>query len=678
MACFHPWSYLLAMGLALQGCDQSPAFQEKKKGIENPKDIPLETDPNQNDRLEYRFPSHEVLTKKTSFSLNRDQLKTQLKLTHEKSIQKLSTTQIERPIGRDEFTQGHLGEDHTDDFLQVSEKPLDLLIVMDNSRSMLEEQQNLSEKFDPLLTFLAGTDWRIGVVTTTPWEGCLRTLITKDDANPREAFKKAILAGLSGSGVEQGVLQAVRALKGECLQEPWVRRTSTLALLFVSDEDNCSDGTQCDSADQSADYLLNYLKSIRELGVSVKSYGLIWHPDESSEECATGNEQAHIYAEIIAATNGAYGSVCAADYSDTLKKISANIASVLKTSFPLTYEPSKGPMTVTIDGVEVKEGYQVEGKRLIFDKAPENGAKVTITYLHSGTPMVKEFSLSKRPDPTTLEVWVNGDKKAGQEFSYSKNQIIFKTPPEAGAQILVRYRRFRALNSYFEFDQTLQEETLLVYADDTAVDFEVIRKDPLKLKITPPPRDGANLDVVLEKELGPRLRYPLNVPQHVVQVAVTRSASAAPVDFEIKDGDLVIPEHEFKKGEVLEIAFQITNPLTLIPLSTNRGQSIAIYDSSSQLVCQGVFSLAKKGVDVASCDFKAEESYQFSYEVKGEAILSHSLSLPEDYLDYHFKLWANKQEIEDFEMTENTLLLKSPPPEEGELILLGTKGEAKL
>ena len=151
---------------------------------------------------------------------------------------------------------------------------LDILIVIDNSGSMNEEQTNLSTKLLPLLSYVEQSDWKIGIVTTDASDGCLRDVITKGQENVETEFADAIRAGVGGSGVEAGVPQAVEALSTSCMGgSSWIRPNSTLAVLFVSDEDNCSDGTKCAiSEHNTADYLIDHLATIREVGVNAKVF----------------------------------------------------------------------------------------------------------------------------------------------------------------------------------------------------------------------------------------------------------------------------------------------------------------------------------------------------------------------------------------------------------------------
>ena len=140
----------------------------------------------------------------------------------------------------------------------------------------------------PLLSAVNQTNWKIGVTTTDPRRRCLVDLISRDDHNAQEKFVKAIRAGTNGTGNERGVLMAAKGLTDNC-QNDWPREGSTLAILMLADEDNCSDNSaDClDDPNASPDYLYNVLQNDlnRQLGRDARVYGIFWHPDTEMLRC---------------------------------------------------------------------------------------------------------------------------------------------------------------------------------------------------------------------------------------------------------------------------------------------------------------------------------------------------------------------------------------------------------
>ena len=62
----------------------------------------------------------------------------------------------------------------------ATDRPLDILLVIDSSRSMDEAHKSLATKLSPLLESVKKGDWRI-VITTATFTDCLRAVIDKGD-----------------------------------------------------------------------------------------------------------------------------------------------------------------------------------------------------------------------------------------------------------------------------------------------------------------------------------------------------------------------------------------------------------------------------------------------------------------------------------------------------------------
>lgn len=172
--------------------------------------------------------------------------------------------------------------------------PLDVLFVIDDSGSMCDEQAALGDAFGALDRALAGVDWRAAAVTTdmtgaNPWrgrfgrepapptplinciggdgepvvpdtadcEGAPPPVLDPRGLDPAERarrFRCMVTVGTAGDAFEKG-LAATRlaldcegpnaALLGPCgAAEPaFLRPGAALAVVFVSDEDDCSDVT---------------------------------------------------------------------------------------------------------------------------------------------------------------------------------------------------------------------------------------------------------------------------------------------------------------------------------------------------------------------------------------------------------------------------------------------------
>ena len=195
-----------------------------------------------NDYYEAVFKTSNITEKQTSVVVGSNGIEVPLTLDAVTRSHSETFEQVNRPSYTDLFKQGHMPSMHNETFTQKSNNGLlDILIVIDDSGSMSDEQNHLAQRMDPLLSAIKDTDWRIGVVTTSPNHQCMRAVINKNDANYANDFKDAIQAGASG-GTELGTDNALLCLR--CSTPSWVRANSSLAILFVTDEDDDSSANQ--------------------------------------------------------------------------------------------------------------------------------------------------------------------------------------------------------------------------------------------------------------------------------------------------------------------------------------------------------------------------------------------------------------------------------------------------
>ncbi len=172
----------------------------------------------------------------------------------------------------------------------IQTNAVDLLWVIDSSTSMKDEQVELAAKFDALISELAvlGADFHIGVITTditaagqagvlqvgpgdSPSEGCLAPpddLVascadlnldepflsydnyanadgTIDEVRLQDDFRCIASVGTCGAYYERGIEAISRALSDDMLAGPnagFLRDDAFLAVLFLTDEDDCSSG----------------------------------------------------------------------------------------------------------------------------------------------------------------------------------------------------------------------------------------------------------------------------------------------------------------------------------------------------------------------------------------------------------------------------------------------------
>ena len=140
-----------------------------------------------------------------------------------------------------------------DVFTQELRRKVDVLLVVDNSCSMIDEQQKLAANFDNFIEqFLtAEVNYQIGVTTTdmtdTEQSGRLvgdTKIITSDMSidEARDLFQENVKVCSQGSGFERGLAAAEAALTDHVdgANAGFLREDAALSVVIVSDEDDLS------------------------------------------------------------------------------------------------------------------------------------------------------------------------------------------------------------------------------------------------------------------------------------------------------------------------------------------------------------------------------------------------------------------------------------------------------
>lgn len=588
-------------------------------------------------------------------------------ITQEASIRH---QQRERSLRTEVFGQGSEQQSASESFQQTENGSgvLDIVVVIDNSGSMREEQANLASKMMPLLSYVADSDWRIAVVTTDPGDGCLRALINKGDPNYAQAFSQAIRAGTSGSGNERGILQSVNALKMSCQNsQQWIRSNSTIAVLFVSDEDNCSNGFMCyGAAWESPQYLLNYLRDIRELGVNARVYGLIWHPSQDQRQCPTALHQGYAYAEAIDASEGQWGSICDNDYSATLSAISQDLSAILKSQFALQYPPYYSSVQVYVNGALQKNGYQVIGNVVEFEEPPPAGSAIKIDYEFTTDPPKKSFRLYGHPADGSVEVYLDG--VASQSFHYDANQRIvsFDRAPMV-REIKVVYRQGAQLEKNFLVEKFLDPAKIQVLVD-------AVLKDPSQyfyesstglIRFHEAPTDGATIEIRYDQILGPRLRYPAFVPEEVGDAFdVFDALTMMPMNFQLDGRDLVFAPADHLRGRRLMIRYN--NPFAdqrIIDLGWEAvAGSFRVWGTASG-ECERIRVIGTQ-LDLSNCGFNDSEHVWLEFAYIAEHVQEFVLDGADFELNesHQLEVTVNGKVSEDFQVNGKVLSFNQPLP----------------
>lgn len=446
---------------------------------------------------------------------------TQAEKNPSQSIQR----QIKRKSYDESFVQGHSAKFTREDF-QLSEAGLlDLLVVVDNSRSMTDEQSMVAKGLAPLISEVKDSNWQIAVISMS--DPCVSSsnLIKKTDANAEQKFAAAVNKPYDRLALEQGFPMAMQALKGQCNGSirNWLRAGSSVGILFLSDENNCGS----DSGEQarcknlpgkSSAEMVGFLHSIRTAEES-RMYAIV----DKDGTCKDAGGVGTMYVEAVAATGGSAASIChdydsTAGYASYLKSVSTDVKRILKKQFLLSSTPDMARFEVEVDGQAVATSgiIMVKGNQVTIDpSAFKDGLKISFSYTHDAIPMFTEVPVAVAPSTETLKVTVNGALLTqGKDYRYDagRRTVVFKAMPPEDAKVAVSYLEDLKLLTHFAMDLNgLRTDTLKVMVNGVTPDATAFSYDPSGIYFADPPADGSVVTVSWKTNDHKILKYAASI-----------------------------------------------------------------------------------------------------------------------------------------------------------------------
>jgi hypothetical protein len=475
----------------------------------------------------------------------------------------LSVRQLERAMGQESFQQGRDAQRADPEMFSITEAgKLDLLVVMDDSTSMSQEQTNLASKLDPLISKLENTDWQIAVVTTS--DPCLRgnRLIKKSDADRNTAFLAAVGdIVLSDTVIEKGFPMAIKALKGECkgVTNPWLRANAAVGILIVSDEDNCGShaGEGCPGEQgETVAQMVDYLRSVRPADQG-RIYGLF----EGANECGTSAFTATKYKQGVDQTGGRWGSICQNDYTTTLTQISDDVRKIVKREFALKFPPDQGTLMLTVDGNAKTTGFSLNGNMLTVTDLSAIDQSLVVNYSYGAIPKYKIFKIAGNPDPSTLAVTVNNQPVGGNvSYDSAMQDIVFVNEPADNAVIRVSYRVNTPLPKEFSVAGTdILGAPAMVKVDGKAENAYTFDPNLMKIVFDQAPADGKSVDITFRTKGGRTTRYTAALTDLTTAKAITAvdKNSGMPVTVATAGNDLVFEADDVADGRMIVVRYDI-------------------------------------------------------------------------------------------------------------------------
>jgi len=228
------------------------------------------------------------------------------------------------------------------------DRPVDVLFVVDNSKSMDDERANLAQRIDGFIEKIDGLDWQISVISTDvvnnrnakgnfveligmPGEYILDSSMNIQQA--QNVFGNTVQGFGNGSADEMGIyatkLSIDRYLAGQQEHTDFYRDGADLSVIVLSDEDENSDGTDLEISPRE---MVSYVKD--SLGAT-KNF--TWHSmvtKSGDADCLAAQSfarEGRTYEELSKLTGfgqvgGAIiGSVCESDYTGQLADIGQSV-----------------------------------------------------------------------------------------------------------------------------------------------------------------------------------------------------------------------------------------------------------------------------------------------------------------------------------------------------------------
>lgn len=303
----------------------------------------------------------------------------------------------------------------TDEFLQAPSDMVDILWVIDNSVSMINEQEAVSLGAEDFIANLESTemDFHLGVMTTdvdrsNPTAGVLLgepQVLTSQTTNYADAFRARVMQGNTGSDQEKGLGAALMAISSPLAytaNEGFLRDGAMLSIIMLSDENDCTDngalgadstGEECYTRASELEPVTDLVRALVDVkgGDQVVLSGIVGPEIVDGCDATVPGRRYYTAIELL---GGVTADICSTDYSAIMDALGM-VASGILTTFQLEHSAIEDTIQVfvTPDGgerVEVaKDETEVNGWTYISeyaqiafwgDAVPPRGAFIEVTY----------------------------------------------------------------------------------------------------------------------------------------------------------------------------------------------------------------------------------------------------------------------------------------------------------
>lgn len=286
--------------------------------------------------------------------------------------------------------------------------PVDILFVIDNSRSMREEQTKLAARLDKFVNVLGNVDWQIGMTTTdmsndsfathgqlveleskTSFPGQNKKILNRFSPNYKKSFSDSLSkygtpqdCSDTGDNCPSGYEQPMKAVyqsiaKRNSENRGFYRSNADLAIIIISDEDEESETDDLMKPLVLSAFMKSQLGDSKRMNV----YGIIHQPGDqqcldSDTEGARFGDQIDLLTRL---TGGFSVSICEPDYANPLTQIGNRVVQT-PYSTDLKNRPKNSTVTVRISPSQPQIAWKIEGQKLVLSDWPQQGSKIFVSY----------------------------------------------------------------------------------------------------------------------------------------------------------------------------------------------------------------------------------------------------------------------------------------------------------
>lgn len=287
---------------------------------------------------------------------------------------------------------------------------INVLFVVDNSRSMVEELRSIANQFNSFLSDIRKTDYRIAIITTDWRNDRGRFLFFPNGqkflSNPERSssvhsqnvkyFQETVKVPVGDMDDEGGIYALNQALDNSNHSD-FFKPHSLFMAIVVSDEDERSYGGQkpdgvvigqvpaLESYDLPETFFSKVWLNHKYSVVSVHS--IIVPPGDHSCKSRSGGVEGRIYAQASKPSpeilrkygnirKGHVGSICSTNYSSQLGPIADTLLNV--PPMPLPCFPEPGSVSLKVEGRKVN--FRVEGRTVVIEDRVSFGSEAKVAF----------------------------------------------------------------------------------------------------------------------------------------------------------------------------------------------------------------------------------------------------------------------------------------------------------